>query len=238
MDYREIIINGLNDYDYHYQIEQADKLTAYIDMMEIANKKLNLTAIKNKNDMAAELILGSLAIMKVINFNNINTLIDIGTGAGIPGIPLALILPHVDVTLLDSVGKKVNFINQVIKELDINNTQTLWSRAEDTGRDIDHRENYDIVVSRAVAKMRVLTEYTMPFVKKDGIMCAYKGPNAEIELADAKNAIDKLGGSDAVIKRVDVPYSDRNYNFIIIKKDRNTDKIYPRTKGMPRKKPL
>lgn len=208
-----------------------DKFEKYEQMLIETNKKFNLTSIDDPEEIRIKHFEDSLTIKSYINDGM--KVLDIGSGAGFPGIPLR-IEKNFDLTLIDSVNKKVNFMNQVIDELDLKNTRAVHVRAEDYSK--DHREEFDMVVSRAVANLSTLSEYALPFLKVGGIFIAMKGPKAEEEYEDAKNALKILGGELINIDSLDL-YGNTRKN-ILIKKVRSTKKKYPRDKNLPKKKPL
>lgn len=208
-----------------------DKFEKYEQMLIETNKKFNLTSIDDPDQIRIKHFEDSLTIKSYINDGM--KVLDIGSGAGFPGIPLR-IEKNFDLTLIDSVNKKVNFMNQVIDELDLKNTRAVHVRAEDYAK--DHREEFDMVISRAVANLSTLSEYALPFLKVGGIFIAMKGPKAEEEYEDAKNALKILGGELINIDTLDL-YGNTRKN-ILIKKVRSTKKKYPRDKNLPKKKPL
>ncbi len=208
-----------------------DKFEKYGQMLIETNKKFNLTTIDEPDQIKIKHFEDSLTIKSYINEGM--KVLDIGSGAGFPGIPLR-IEKDFDLTLIDSVNKKVNFMNQVIEELDLKNTRAIHVRAEDFAK--DHREEFDMVISRAVANLSTLSEYALPFLKVGGIFIAMKGPKAEEEYEDAKNALKILGGELINIDSMDLHGNTRKN--ILIKKVRSTKKKYPRDKNLPKKKPL
>ena len=208
-----------------------DKFEKYEQMLIETNKKFNLTSIDDPDQIRIKHFEDSLTIKSYINDGM--KVLDIGSGAGFPGIPLR-IEKNFDLTLIDSVNKKVNFMNQVIDELDLKNTRAVHVRAEDYAK--DHREEFDMVISRAVANLSTLSEYAIPFLKVGGIFIAMKGPKAEEEYEDAQNALKILGGELINIDSLDL-YGNTRKN-ILIKKVRSTKKKYPRDKNLPKKKPL
>lgn len=208
-----------------------DKFEKYEQMLIETNKKFNLTSIDDPEEIRIKHFEDSLTIKSYINDGM--KVLDIGSGAGFPGIPLR-IEKKFDLTLIDSVNKKVNFMNQVIDELGLKNTRAVHVRAEDYAK--DHREEFDMVISRAVANLSTLSEYALPFLKVGGIFIAMKGPKAEEEYEDAQNALKILGGELINIDSLDL-YGNTRKN-ILIKKVRSTKKKYPRDKNLPKKKPL
>lgn len=208
-----------------------DKFEKYGQMLIETNKKFNLTTIDEPDQIKIKHFEDSLTIESYINEGM--KVLDIGSGAGFPGIPLR-IEKDFDLTLIDSVNKKVNFMNQVIEELDLKNTRAIHVRAEDFAK--EHREEFDMVISRAVANLSTLSEYALPFLKVGGIFIAMKGPKAEEEYEDAKNALKILGGELINIDSMDLHGNTRKN--ILIKKVRSTKKKYPRGKNLPKKNPL
>lgn len=208
-----------------------DKFEKYEQMLIETNKKFNLTSIDDPEEIRIKHFEDSLTIKSYINDGM--KVLDIGSGAGFPGIPLR-IEKKFDLILIDSVNKKVNFMNQVIDELGLKNTRAVHVRAEDYAK--DHREEFDMVISRAVANLSTLSEYALPFLKVGGIFIAMKGPKAEEEYEDAQNALKILGGELINIDSLDL-YGNTRKN-ILIKKVRSTKKKYPRDKNLPKKKPL
>ena len=208
-----------------------DKLSnIYIDEIVAWNKKFNLTGLKIKEDIKLKLYDDSLNIAKAADLSKKIKVIDIGCGAGFPGIPLKLEFPDIELTLVDSVAKKIDFVRHVINILDLKNTEAICGRAEDIAN--DHREMFDLAVSRAVSKLNTLCEYCLPFVKVGGSFIAQKGPDIEDEISSAISAIDVLGGS--LIDKVKVPSG----YLVVIKKILQTPKEYPRRAGIPAKRPL
>ena len=202
------------------------------------NKVMNLTAITEYNEVTEKHFADSLSIEKVINLDKINTVIDIGTGAGFPGIPLKIVYPHLKVTLLDSLNKRIRFLDTVIAELGLENIETKHGRAEDFAKKADYREKYDLCVSRAVANLSTLSEYCLPYVTPGGLFIPYKSGNIDDELENSRKAISILGGNIEDIVKFQLSGTDINRSFIRIKKEKNTPKKFPRKAGLPSKEPL
>ena len=222
------------------QINQFDK---YYEFLIEKNKVMNLTAITEKEDVILKHFVDSIAIIPYLKelYNldsNKLSIIDIGTGAGFPGIPLKIMLPEIKFTLLDSLNKRISFLNDVIDLLDIKNIETIHGRAEDYASNNSYREKYDLCVSRAVANLSTLSEYCIPFVKRDGLFISYKAGDCEEEINNSKNAIKLLGGKIQKVEDFVLPESDASRVFVMIKKISNTEKKYPRKAGIPSKKPL
>ncbi len=236
-EYLEDITEGkviLND----TQLEQFDK---YYEILIEKNKVMNLTAITEREDVILKHFIDSIALAGYYDFSNKNIkVIDVGTGAGFPGIPLKIAFPDIDLTLYDSLNKRINFLNEVINTigLDKNTCVALHGRAEEGGRNKDMREKYDLVVSRAVANMAVLSEYCIPFVRQGGYFIPYKTGKVDEELESAKKAISILGGKIENTKKIVLPDSDIGRSFVFIKKIKPTPKTYPRKAGTANKQPL
>lgn len=215
---------------------QIEKFHKYMKLLLKWNEKINLTAITDEDEIILKHFVDSLTVLKYINEND--KIIDVGTGAGFPGIPIAIMMPNVKITLLDSLNKRINFLNEVIRKLDLKNIETIHSRSEDCGKDILFREKYDIALARAVANLSTLSEYLLPFIKIDGKMICMKGSNLEEELKNAEYAIKELGGEFVLKDEFELPDSDIKRNIIIVEKVKYTPKIYPRKAGLPSKEPI
>ena len=216
---------------------QLKQFNRFFELVINWNKKMNLTAITEPKDFAIKHIIDSILIWNDEKFSKVESIIDVGTGAGFPGIPLKIYKPHLKVTLLDSLAKRVNFLTTVVDEIDLKEMTIIHSRAEDSAHNPKFREAFDVTVSRAVARLNVLAEYCMPFVKIGGYFAALKGSNSNEELNMARGAIKFLGGSN--IDRIDLelPNGDPR-NLIYIKKFAPSPKKFPRKAGTPEKKPL
>lgn len=223
--------------------EQLCQFDKYYNMLIEKNKVMNLTAITEKDEVIVKHFVDSIALipyLKDMNIlsNNELSIIDIGTGAGFPGIPLKIMLPDIQITLLDSLNKRVGFLNEVISELGLTKVNAIHGRAEDYALDNKYRENFNICVSRAVANLSTLSEYCLPFVEKDGYFISYKAGDCEEEINNSKNAIKLLGGKIRKVEEFILPESDASRVFVFIKKLENTNRKYPRKAGIPSKKPL
>ena len=209
----------------------------YLYMQELLewNKKINLTAIEDENEIILKHFIDSLTVQKYIK--NAQNIIDIGTGAGFPGIPLAIVNEKSNIVLLDSLNKRINFLNNVIQKLELSNVKAIHGRAEDLAKIVQHREKYDIVISRAVAPFNVLLEYMLPFNKVNSYTIAMKGSNIE-EVDISNNALKKLGGKIEKIEKINLPNTDIKRNIIIVRKIEETSKKFPRKAGIPKKEPL
>lgn len=230
--------NKLNQLSIEYSESQIEKLLKYYEMLIEKNKVMNLTAITEFDEVVEKHFIDSLSIVRVIDMEKVHSIIDIGTGAGFPGIPVKIMFPHIKVTLVDSLNKRVNFLNEVIENLELNDIEAYHGRAEDYGRDKKFREKYDVCVSRAVANLASLSEYCMPFVKPDGYFISYKSGDCEEEIDNSKNAIKILSGKIEKVEKFSLPDSEISRSFIKIKKIKNLSNKYPRKSGIPSRNPL
>ena len=216
--------------------EQAEKFYLYTNMLLEWNEKINLTAITEQNEIIQKHFIDSLTINKYVNESA--SIIDVGTGAGFPGIPLKIVREDISVTLLDALNKRINFLNEVIEQNELTNIETIHARAEEAGKNKALRESFDIATSRAVAPLNVLVEYLLPLVKIGGKCICMKGSNAKEEIENSKKAISILGGKIEKIEELELPNSDIKRTIIVIKKEKNTPAKYPRKAGTPSKMPI
>lgn len=216
--------------------EQVQNFYDYMNILLEWNEKINLTAITEQDDIVLKHFVDSLTALDYLNDKK--SIIDVGTGAGFPGIPIAIMNKDRNVTLMDSLNKRVKFLDEVSRKLSLNNIKTIHSRAEDLGQNVDHREKYDVAVSRAVANLATLVEYMLPLVKKGGVCICMKGQDVVEEIKNSEVAIEMLGGEIETIDDFCLPGTDMGRNIIVIRKVRNTNKKYPRKAGIPSKEPL
>lgn len=230
-------VNKLNQLNIKLSNDQIHQFLKYYELLIEKNKVMNLTAIIDFDEVIDKHFIDSLSLIKVCNLDNIS-LIDVGTGAGFPGIPLKIAFPKMQITLLDSLNKRVSFLNDVIHGLQLDKINVFHGRAEDYGRNVNYREQYDVCVSRAVANMSVLAEYCLPFVKVSGQFVSYKSGNIDEELIKSEYAIKTLGGEIIRKESFLLPETDIERTLIVINKVNYTKKTYPRKAGKPEKEPL
>ena len=215
---------------------QIEKLYKYMKILLEWNEKINLTAITDEDEIIQKHFIDSFTILKYIKSGE--KVIDVGTGAGFPGIPLKIIKNDIDITLLDSLNKRINFLKVIIEELELKNVEAVHSRVEEFGKNSKYRESFDIAVSRAVANLATLTEYMIPLVKVQGKCICMKGSNIEEEIQNSKKAIDVLDGKINSIDEFCLPCSDIKRNIILIDKKSKTPAKFPRKPGVPAKEPI
>ena len=218
--------------------EQIGQFSVYHEMLLDWNTRMNLTALTAPEDVAVKHIIDSLTAYDAALFDGARTLIDVGTGAGLPGIPLAVYVPHLTVTLLDALNKRVRFLTEVTAAMGLPNVRCIHARAEEAARTAEHRAAYDIVVSRAVARLPVLLEYTLPFVRVGGTLLALKGRAYAEEQKEARRAAEVLGGGRITARPVHLPGLDDVRAILTVTKERQTPAIYPRGGGAPARRPL
>ena len=232
----ELLIKELEE---KYGEERTSMLVEYMDMILEKNRYINLTAVRDRDEALQKHIADSLSCDFMEEYEAAENVIDIGTGAGFPGVPLAIVSPDKKFTLVDSLNKRLRIIDELTGELGIKNVTTVHGRAEDVGKSKEHREQYDICVSRAVASLDVLCEWCLPLVKNGGYFVAYKGENVSRETEDAASAIKLLGGKIVEIRKVQTEEeSISGHVLVMIKKVKNTPSKYPRQAGQAKKNPL
>lgn len=225
------------EHDLQLSDQQTQQFIAYFHLLVSWNEKMNLTAITQWDEVIVKHFLDSVLSKEVIDFTTVERLIDIGTGAGFPGIPLKIMFPHLEVTLLDALNKRLNFLEHVVEELGLDQVTLIHGRAEDWAK-TEHRESYDLCVSRAVSQLNVLCEYCLPFIALGGSFVSYKGAKTMQELEDSHQAIDLLGGQLAYVTDEATLDNQVKRGFVVIKKVKVTPDKYPRRAGKPLKKPL
>lgn len=231
---KEIIKNG-KKIGLDIAEKESKNLYKYMLLMLEWNENVNLTAITEEKEIIYKHFIDSLSVNKYLT--NKEKIMDIGTGAGFPGIPLKIFNEDLNFILVDSLNKRINFLEEVKNELNLNKLELVHARAEELAKNKNYREKMDIVVSRAVARLRILAEYMLPFVKKNGICICMKGPNIEEEIEESKKSLEILGGKIEKIEHIILP-GDLERNIILIRKIKETPSRYPRKTGTPVKQPL
>ena len=227
---------GLEKLNITLSDDQIEQFLSYYEMLIEKNKVMNLTTITEYEEVIEKHFLDSISLCKVYDLSKSVKVLDMGTGAGFPGIPLKIAFPEIEITLADSLNKRIKFLDEVIEKLELKKVKTIHARAEELARNKGYRESYDLVVSRAVANLSTLGEYCIPFVKKGGLFISYKSGEIEEEVNGAKKAISILGGQMKDVFKFEV--SNQKRSFVIIEKEKETPKAYPRKAGTPAKMPL
>lgn len=234
MNYNDIFINE----GYELSTKQLDKFNKFYNLLKEWNYKIDITKIVEEDEVYIKHFLDSLLLTKSGVIEKNQKIIDIGTGGGFPGIPLKILNDTLSFTLLDSLKKRINFLDLVTDELKLSNVKSIHGRAEELARNDEHREKYDIATSRAVANLQTLLEYCLPFVKVGGYFIAMKGPNYNEELKKSKSAINILGGLLDNVIEYELPNSQGKRTLIVIKKIKATPHRFPRSGGKPKSKPI
>jgi len=233
-----IFLKDLAEMELNLTEEQIFQFITYYEMLTEWNQVMNLTAITEYADVMKKHFIDSLSLIKAYDVKKDAKLIDVGTGAGFPGLALKIAFPQLQITLLDSLNKRIKFLDAVIEKLQLTAVETVHGRAEDAAKDDKMRERFDICVSRAVANLSTLSEYCIPFVKKGGYFISYKSEKLAEEIEAAVSAIFLLGGRLENQVEFILPHSDIYRNLVVIKKERKTPKKYPRKSGLPGREPL
>jgi len=231
-------ISQLSELGVAHNAKTEHMFAKYHELLLFWNEKMNLTAITGRDEVFEKHYVDSLTIVKAIDMEKSKTLIDIGTGAGFPGIPLKIVFPYLRVILIDSLEKRISFLNEVINALQLKDTIAVHGRAENLAKEERYREQFDLCVSRAVSNLSTLSEYCLPFVRKGGKFVSYKGKHAEEEVEKAKFSWDILGGELERIISFQLPESKEDRTLVIIDKVNTTPTKYPRKAGIPEKRPL
>lgn len=238
MDFYNIMKTAADEVNIQFDEQMYDRFIKYMRLVQEWNQKINLTAITEDEEFIKKHFIDCIKAFKSDELKNAKTIIDVGTGAGFPGMPIAILREDIEVTLLDSLNKRINFLNLVVKELGLKNVITIHSRAEDGARKKELREKFDVATSRAVANMAVLSEFCLPYVKVSGYFVALKGPAIEEELANSEKALDILGGKLLRVDETIIEGTDLNHNIVIVEKIKQCPKTYPRKAGTVAKKPI
>ncbi len=247
MDLRmDLLVSGCEELGIPLSERQVEQFATYFDLLAEWNQKINLTAIDDLMGVQTKHFLDSLVGLSLIREELKNSAlplarlraIDVGSGAGFPGLPLKIVWPELRLVLLDGTGKKVRFLEEVVSALKLTGVDVVQGRAEELGQSELYRDQFDLVVARAVARLDTLVEYLLPFARQRGYVMAYKGPGAGEEFMEARKAIDLLGGEVVRFAPVTVPHLDEERRILLIKKPRRTPPQYPRGQGLPRKSPL
>ena len=235
-DFKKIMNNTLKELNLKLSELQLEQFYNYMNILIEWNKFMNLTGITEPEEVITKHFIDSLTVLDKIDKNA--SVIDVGTGAGFPGIPIKIAFPDTKVVLLDSLNKRIKFLNEVIEKLELNNIETIHGRAEEYGRNKNHREKYDIAIARAVAPLNILLEYLMPFAKVNGKCLCMKGSSSEEEIENSKNAIKILGGEIVKTEDFYIPNTDIKRRIVQVNKVEETNNKYPRKAGTPSKEPL
>lgn len=234
----DILKNGIETFGIEADERMIERFKDYREILVEWNQKMNLTGIEDEKEVYIKHFLDSVSAVSKGYIKDGMSIIDVGTGAGFPGLPLKICLENIKLTLLDSLNKRINFLQEVSSQLELEGVEFIHGRAEDFGKNPDYREQYDIATARAVAGLPVLMEFCVPFVKNGGYFICLKGPNADLELEESQAAMKVLGVE--FIEKIDVslPETDLSHNILVFKKIENTPAKYPRKAGKPAKSPI
>ena len=237
MDY-QILEQKLGELGIKQDQNQLERFHKFYQLLIEWNKVMNLTGITEYEDVVEKHFVDSLSIIKAIDLSRIHTVIDVVTGAGFPGIPLKIAFPHLRVVLLDSLNKRIKFLDEVIFQLGLTEIRTIHGRAEEYARKEEYREQFDLCVSRAVANLSTLSEYCLPYIQVGGMFVPYKSGEIDDEVEQSKKAVRILGGNIKKVMKFELPGTDIHRSFVLIHKEQHTQKKYPRKAGIPAKEPL
>lgn len=230
--------DSLDKLKIQYNDEQIEQFRSYYELLTEWNKKINLTAITGYEDVVRKHFIDSILICSLLDLNKDIRIIDVGTGAGFPGIPIKILNPDCRIVFLDSLNKRVRFLETVVDELGLDNVECIHGRAEDVSREKKYRASFDLSVSRAVANLSTLCEYCIPFLKKGGMFVSYKSDKADDEINGSENAVRTLGSEITSVKEIALPETDIVRKFVMITNKKQVSNIYPRKAGIPAKDPL
>lgn len=237
---RNFLINTFTKNGFNLTELQIDQFIKYLEYLKTENEKFNITAIKDDKEIIIKHFLDSVMVSRFFDFNSVSSIIDIGTGGGFPGMPIKIMYPHLNVTLVDALNKRINFLTELTNILGLNNVNPIHARSEELAHDEIYREKYDVCLSRAVAYLNTLSEYCIPFVKKDGYFIPLKKEEVEEELNISKDAIKLLGCKTEKVEEYKIEEEDIliEHSLIFIKKNDNTNIKYPRSNKLIKNKPL
>ena len=234
---QEILVEGAKELGIELSERQIEQFLTYLEILRNWNKRMNLTSLKDPREIIVSHFLDSLTILKAVDTKEISA-IDLGTGAGFPGIPLKILRPEISLSLLDSSRKRIEFLKYLSKSLKLKGLEIIWGRAEEYGKKEGYRERYDVVLARALARLNILAELGIPFLKIRGLFIAQKGQKLKGELEEARRAIEILGGELKGIISLRLPFSHKSRKLVVIEKVLETSDRFPRRSGIPQKRPL
>ena len=238
MTNEDILRQGIKDFGIEVNDQMVSDLKTYREILVDWNQKMNLTGIEEEKEVFIKHFLDSISAVSNGFIKDGISLIDVGTGAGFPGLPLKICLQNIKLTLLDSLNKRINFLQEVSNTVNLKDVEFIHGRAEDFGKNSDYREQYDVATARAVAGLPILMEFCVPFVKVGGYFVCLKGPNANLELEESKIAMDILGLEFVEKIDIELPNEELKHNILVFKKIKNTPEKYPRKAGKPAKSPI
>lgn len=238
MDLKRFFFESMNELSIAFTDKQYEQFMLYKELLLSWNEKINLTSITEEKEIIQKHFIDSVSLLSVCQLEENCHVIDVGTGAGFPGLPLKIMRPDCKLTLLDSLNKRILFLEEVIGSLALKDVTCIHARAEEAGQKIAYREKFDYCVSRAVANLSTLCEYCLPFVRVGGYFLSLKGPGVDKEIMESKMAIERLGGSLEDIKPITIPFSDLKHTLVVIRKNRQTPTCYPRKPGKALKNPI
>lgn len=238
MNNEDILRQGIKDFGIEVNDQMISDLKTYREILVDWNQKMNLTGIEEEKEVFIKHFLDSISAVSNGYIKDGISLIDVGTGAGFPGLPLKICLQNIKLTLLDSLNKRINFLQEVSNTVNLKDIEFIHGRAEDFGKNEDYREKYDVATARAVAGLPILMEFCVPFVKVGGYFVCLKGPNANLELEESKVAMDVLGVEFVEKIDIELPNEELKHNILVFKKIKNTPQKYPRKAGKPAKSPI
>ncbi len=238
MDFRDALVAGGQELGIEIHEDALDLFVLYYEALTEFGKQTNLTSIEGAEEVAVKHFLDSLMCFEAVEVRDDWDVVDIGSGAGFPGVPMKVARPSLTLTLVEASLKRIRFLELLISKLRLVRTEAVWGRAEDAGKRRTHRENYDLAVARGVAELAVLAELCLPFVRIGGIFIALKGPGIDDELLKAKKAIKIMGGRVENIVKTALPWNYGDRSLVVIRKESSTPEKYPRRPGIPNKRPI